>query len=143
MPSTMPCAAKRKSKGSTTRVTEELERYGVNPLLDCLRERRALKEYLEALGLTVYSEGSRTSNYSHSFQSDDIHRLYADISEAVAAHIKLLADCPDIRLEFTRPSCFKQDAQSLIRRYGFIWGDDGCRKAHNELRISQPKDKAT
>jgi len=143
MPSTMPCAAKRKCRGGTIRVTGELEKHGVNPLLDCLRERRALKEYLEALGLIADGEGIRTNNYSHSFQSDDIHQLYTDISEAGAAHIKLLADCPDIRLEFTKPSCFKQDAQSLITRYGFIWGDDGCRKAHNELRISQPKDKAT
>jgi len=78
----------------------------------------------------------------HRLLDPNAEELYAGVTKAVV-NSTLPMDLPNLRKAYDDPECFKEEAQGLMSRYGSIWGDDDRRSATNELRISQPDDKAT
>ncbi|KAI4622196.1 hypothetical protein J4E83_004936 [Alternaria metachromatica] len=116
----------------------KLKQEGEILLADSMKSERAVADYLSSLGLAA----DERVGGKHRLLDPKAEELYEGVTKAVI-NSTLPKDLPNLRKAYEDPECFKEEAQSLMSRYGSIWGDDDRRSATNELRISQPDDKAT
>jgi len=116
----------------------KLKQEGEILLADSMKSERAVTDYLSSLGLAA----DERVGGKHRLLDPDAEQLYEGVTKAVI-NGTLPKDLPNLRKAYEDPECFKEEAQGLMSRYGSIWGDDDRRSATNELRISQPDDRAT
>jgi hypothetical protein len=109
---------------------------GENPLIDSLKAKKRVKDYLDGLGLAIDLRAAG----EHKFLNADAQNLYDSVTNLVADS-KLPTELPSLRLEYSKPDCLKREAEIWISTYGFIWGNDNRRSTQNHLNISQPDDR--